>query len=259
MASEPHTLQPQVSIKYRYRWHSAVFLASMFVLAMLALTAVIASSRAASTPLLNEMTMSAARETASVKTPAEIVLARAGELQLMLPIHEEQVTTIGYHPVNDGNVVSLTANGHQLNDSILSSLSRVTGADGPGYFVMQEGSSRLGPATGALDVGAPAGTFVFSPVEGTIAGIRSYNLKGHCPDTEVKIQPLNQSNMMVVMTHIGNIQATLGQPVKAGVTRIGAVRKLDGCTEQQMARFTYDSGNHLHMQVEMLNNSLLQR
>jgi hypothetical protein len=259
MASEPHTLQPRLSTTYRYRWHSAAFLAFMFVLAMLALAAIIASSRTSSTPLLDERTMSAAREMASLEQPSEIPLARAGDIQLMLPIHERQVTAIGYQPVDDSNVVNLSPNGHQVNDSFFSSLGRMTSSDGPAYFVMEENGFQGGSMTNSIDVGAPAGTFVFAPVDGTILGIRSYNLKGRCPDSEIKIQPFNQSNMIVVLTHVGNIQATLGQPVKAGVTRIAAVRQLDSCMEQQLSRFTYDSGNHVHMQVEVPNTSPLGR
>ncbi|MHB1391417.1 MAG: M23 family metallopeptidase [Thermoleophilia bacterium] len=199
--------------------------------------------------------MSAARELASVREPAAIPLARAGEVQLMLPIYEQQVTAVGYHPVNDRNVISLTPNGRQVNDSIFSSFS---GSEGPGFFVMEDGS-QPGSASNSMDVGAPAGTFVFAPVDGAVAGIRSYNLKGQCPDTEIRIQPLNQANVMVVMTHLSGIEATLGQPVKAGITRIGAVRPLDGCLEQQLGRFTYDSGNHLHLQVEAAVNTKLGR
>ena len=254
MATEPHTLQPRVSTVYRYRWHSAAFLATMFALAMLALAAVIVSSRASSTPLLDEQTMSAARELASVQLPAQIHIAKAGEVQLMLPIFEEQITAIGYHPTDEEGVVSLVPNGHQANSSILGSLGGLSAREGPGYFIMGE-ESRVGPPTSSMDVGAPAGTIVFAPVDGTVAGIRAYNVQGKCPDTEIKIQPLHQSNMVVVMTHVGNLQATLGQPVKAGVTRIGSVRQLDGCVEQQLGRFTYDAGNHLHMQVESLAGS----
>ncbi|MBE0429632.1 MAG: M23 family metallopeptidase [Thermoleophilia bacterium] len=254
MASEPHTLQPRASTRHRYRWHSAAFLAVMFALAMLALAAIIASSRASSSPLLDEQTMSASRGMASVREPAAILLATTDEVELMLPVYEEQVTTIGYHPVDDDNVLSLVPNGYQLNDSFLGSLSGITGSEGPGYFMMGD-SSKAVTGTGAIDVGAPAGTTVFSPVDGTVAGIRAYHVKGTCPDTEVKIKPLSQSNTMVVMTHLGNIQATLGQPVKAGITKIGAVRQLDGCLEQNLGSYTYDSGNHLHMQVEAINDT----
>lgn len=257
MALESDTLQPRVSSRYRYRWHSAAFLATMFVLALVALAAIIASSRAGSTPLLDEHTMAAAREVASTHEPARFPLAAAGEIQLMLPVYEKQVTAVGYHPVDGDGLITLIPNGRQLNGSIISSLGVVSPTDGPGYYLMEEGG-RFGSATCSLDVGAPAGTVVFSPVDGIVAGIRTYNLRGECPDTEVRIQPQYQSNMVVVMSHMGNIQATLGQPVRAGETRLGSVRRLDGCIEQQLSRYTYDSGNHLHMQVEYLNTKTRQ-
>ncbi len=251
MASEPHTLQPQVPARYRFRWHSAAFLATMFALALVAGAALFVSSRASSTPLLDERTMAASRELASTREPAKLRLAGAGEIQLMLPIFEQEVTAVGYHPVDGDNIVSLIPNGHQINSSFISSLGQTSGA-GLGYFLMDEGG-RNGSATGSMDVGAPAGTVVFAPVDGVVAGIRSYNLRGECPDTEVKIQPKYQSNMLVVMTHLGNIQATLGQAIRGGETRLGSVRQMDGCLGQQLGDFTYDSGNHVHIQVEYLN------
>ncbi len=254
MASEPHTLQPRVSARYRFRWHSAAFLASMLFLALVALVAVIASSRASSTPLLDERTMSANRELATTMEPAKITLAGADDIQLMLPIFELEVTAVGYHPVDEAGLVTLIPSGHQINGSFISNLVPAA-TNGPGYFLMND-DGKYGDSTRSMDVGAPAGTVVFAPVDGTIAGIRSYNLNGNCPDTEVKIRPQFQSNMLVVMTHLGNIQATLGQPVRAGETRLGSVRQLDGCIEQQLSRYTYDSGNHVHIQVEALNKNL---
>lgn len=199
--------------------------------------------------------MSAARELSSIEEPARLALAQAGDVQLMLPVYQGLITAIGYHPVNDPNVLNLAPHGRQINDNLFASLSRVSGSDDFGYFIMGEGG-QLGSATSSIDVGAPAGTVIFSPVDGTIAGIKTYSLKGACPDNEIKIQPVNQSNLIVVLTHVGNIQATLGQPVKAGVSRLGAVRKLDGCMEQPLGQFTYDAGNHVHMQVEALNSPL---
>jgi len=254
MSLERDTLRPRVSSRYRYRWHSAAFFATMFVLALVALVGVIASSRAESTPLLDEHTMAASRQVGWTHKPAKFSLAAAGEINLMLPIFEQEVTSVGYHPVDGDGLITLIPNGRQLNGSIISSLEILSREDGPGYYLMEEGG-RFGSATCSLDVGAPAGTVVFAPVDGTVAGIRTYNLRGECPDTEIRIQPQNQSNMLVVMTHLGNIQATLGQLIRAGETRLGSVRRLDGCLEQQLGRYTYDSGNHVQMQVEYLNTT----
>jgi hypothetical protein len=251
MATEPYTLQPRSGTRYRYRWHSVAFLATMFVLAMVALAAIILSSRADTTPLLDDATVSASSEMAATQLPAQMTLAEAGDLKLMLPVYEGEVTAVGYHPTSGDNVISLNPLGTRINGSIFDKGlgQAIRGGEGPGYFIMDD-SANLGASTGAMDIGAPAGTVVYSPVDGTIAGIRSYDLRGACPDTEILIQPQQQANLLVVLTHMDYPEASLGQPLKAGVTRLGSVRKMDSCYAQQLASYTYDEGNHLQLQVE---------
>lgn len=198
--------------------------------------------------------MSASRALATTRLPERITLAGAADVNIMLPVFQDEVTAIGYHPVDGEGIVNLTPAGHQMNGSILSNLNMLSGSDGPAYFIMSEGG-KLGSSTGSMDVGAPAGTLVFAPVDGTIAGIRTYNLKGQCPDTEIRIQPQSQTSMVVIMTHLTNIEASLGQPVRAGESRLGAVRQLDSCVDQQLRQYTYDDGNHLNLQVEKLQTS----
>jgi hypothetical protein len=224
----------------------------MFAMAILALAITVVSSRPAPTPLLDDDTMSAAREVAVTKLPQQIPLARAGDLELVLPIYEQEVTAIGFHPIDDDDVLSLTPLGRQVNGSLLSrGLEQVFPQEGPEYVVMGDGG-KLGSATRSMDIGAPAGASVFAPVDGVIAGIKSYSLKGKCPDMEINIQPRSQSRMLVVLTHIDHPEVSLGQPVRAGVTRVGSVRALDSCLEQPLGRYTYDNGNHLHVQVDLI-------
>jgi hypothetical protein len=251
MATEPYTLQPRTAPRYRYRWHSVAFLATMFTLGMVALAALVLSSRGGSSPLLDEATVSATSEVAATIQPARMPLAQAGDLVLMLPIYQGEISAIGYHPTSGDNVISLDPMGVRINGSLFDrSLGSSTGSvNVPGYFIMDE-SGDYGSPTGAMDIGAPAGTMVYSPVDGTVAGIKSYNLRGQCPDTEILIQPQQQSNLLVVLTHIDYPEASLGQPLKAGVTKMGAVRKMDGCYEQSLAGYTADDGNHLQIQVE---------
>lgn len=183
--------------------------------------------------------------------PADITLASADGLQLKLPIYENEVSAIGYHPINGEDIVELEPAGTQANGSIFEKgLGQyLNGGDGPSYIVMY-GSDDVGSAMASIDVGAPAGTMVYSPVDGTIAGIRSYEIRGHCADTEIRIESQGQTSMVAVLTHIENPEVALGQPVKSGVTRLGSVRQLDGCYEQQLGKYTYNTGNHVHMQVE---------
>ncbi|MHB1382265.1 MAG: hypothetical protein ACYCXJ_08600 [Thermoleophilia bacterium] len=237
------------------RWHSAAFLAVMIILAVIAAVLIFFSSRDTSTPLLDEETIAASREQASTENPEEIVLASTGELDLMLPVVAASVTAVGYHPVEEDDIISLKPKGRQVNASVISGIGQILQTDESiGYYVMEDDSD-VSPTT-AMDVGAAFGTFVYAPVDGTVVGIKSYEYAGECTDTEIRIQPLRQSNVVVVMTHLDNIEATLGQPVKAGVSRVGVVNKLDGCLVHKISEFTADSGNHVHIQVELFRRDI---
>lgn len=195
--------------------------------------------------------MAAAKEVASTQNPEAIVLASAGELDLLLPIVGQSVSAIGFHPVQDDEIISLEPAGKQLNKSVVSGIGDIfRSSDNVSYYIMEENADSASP-TASMDVGAPYGTAIFSPVDGSVVGIKSYDFAGECPDTEIRIQPTGQSRLVVVLTHVTDVEATLGQPVRAGVTRLGAVNKLDGCLRQKLSEFTSDSGNHVHMQVEL--------
>lgn len=248
-------MQPRARARFRLRWQSAAFLGVMVILAAIALVLIIASARDEPTPLLDEETLAASDELALTQTPEKVPLARVGELELMLPVVSQSVTAIGYHPVEDEDVISLEPFGKQFNASVISGISQMFDSEeGFGYYIMDEDSD-VSPTT-SLDVGAPYGTFVFAPVDGTVVGIRPYDFAGECPDTEIRIQPLNQSNVVVVMTHLTSIEATLGQPVKAGESRIGSINKLDGCITHKISEFTADDGNHVHVQVELFRRDV---
>lgn len=255
MSSTPQTMKPRRKARHQLRWHSAAFLGVMFILAVIAAVLIVTSSRDSSTPLLDEETIAASKEQASTQNPESLVLASAGQLDLMLPVVAASVTAVGYHPVEDDDIISLDPRGKQVNASVISGIGQILQSDDSiGYYVMEEDSD-VSPTT-AMDVGAAFGTFVYAPVDGTVVGIKSYEYAGDCLDTEVRIQPLSQSNVIVVMTHLDNIEATLGQPVKAGDSRIGVVNKLDSCLVHKISEFTADSGNHVHIQVELFRRDI---
>ena len=109
-------------------------------------------------------------ELGSGARPPELVIARAEGVQVHIPVDPERVTAMAFHPIDDASGVEMEATGgvriHQAP---------------------REG--RAGPATAGLDVGAPAGTTVYSPVDGVIASVGDYTLFGKVEGYEVTITP----------------------------------------------------------------------
>ena len=79
----------------------------------------------------------------------DVVIARASGVDLHLPIARSQITAVAFRAVDEPGAVALTPNGGGIAYDIAPS------------------EGRPGPETGSVDVGAPAGTPVYSPVDGT--------------------------------------------------------------------------------------------
>ena len=109
--------------------------------------------------------------------PALLDIAHQGDLAIQLPVAQQSVTALGYHGAAPG-ALPLDPVGRQVNQGVLARLfNRLTGnaATGVTYHRLGGGS---GPDTRALDVGAPAGTVVYAPVDGTVVSIRDYVIDG---------------------------------------------------------------------------------
>lgn len=111
-------------------------------------------------------------------------------------------------------------------------------------------SDRDGPADRAVDVGAKAGTQVRAPVSGVIVQVRPYMLYGDYPDVEIDILPDANPAVRVIVFHVDRVAAKRRQRVVSGVTPLGRVRNLSRQFEPQLAEYTHESGNHVHIQVK---------
>jgi len=161
------------------------------------------------------------------------------------------VTAIVYHGVGDGRVVPLAPAGHQKNASLLTRLGNLlTGASegsGPSYYIDGAGG---GPETGSVDVGAVAGTRVYAPVDGTVVSIRPYVLDGSAHGSVVQLQPTSTPADIVTLTNIRTAgRITVGDQVTAARTKLGTVIDLSKVITQELAKFTSDAGNHVHIEV----------
>lgn len=181
--------------------------------------------------------------------PAPQFVATVDTLRIQLPVAQSAVTALGYHR-GDEQAVDLEPLGRQGNEGLLARLwHRVVGSAGDDLVWYQLGGAS-GPGTSALDVGAPAGTDVYAPVDGTVVGISDYVLSNRVYGARIDIRPSRATSFVVSMTQLRADPAlTVGSPVAAGTSKIGTVVDLSGVERQALARHTQDAGNNVSLEV----------
>jgi hypothetical protein len=178
-------------------------------------------------------------------------LATASDgLQLDVPITQKRITAIVYHGAGN-DLVPLTPAGHQHNADLLTRISNMLSgggnSSGPGYYI---DSSGQGAETGSVDVGATAGTSVYSPADGRIVSVQPYVISGKTYGSVIQIQPSTAPTLIVTLTNIKASDAVVvGKAVTAGETRLGSVIDLSTVLTQELAKYTSDAGNHAHIEV----------
>ena len=181
--------------------------------------------------------------------PEPLVVATQGALRVQLPIEQNRVTAIGYHGGSSGSL-ALDPLGRRGNQGLLGRFfDRVFGAGDSSvtWYQLQGGT---GSSTSALAVGAAPDTDVYSPVDGTIAGITDYVLNGRTQGKRIDIRPLAAPALIVSITRLAADPAlTVGSSVAAGRNRLGEVLDLSRLERQALARYTQDAGNHVTVQV----------
>lgn len=181
--------------------------------------------------------------------PAPLVVALQGALRLQLPIAQSKVTAVGYHAAGDGTL-ALHPLGRQSNAGLLSRLAHRIfggGSTGLGWYQLEGGS---GPATSSLDVGAAAGTDVYSPVDGKIVGITDFVVNNHVYGRRIDIEPTTAPSIVISITHLRpDSSLTVGSSVAARTSRIGALIDLSRVEKQALARYTNDAGNHVSVEA----------
>jgi hypothetical protein len=172
-------------------------------------------------------------------------------LVLDMPIAQGRITAVVYHGVGNPEALPLTPNGHQLNAGLLASIGNLlagAGSQGPGYYITSGGSG--GGDTGSVDVGAVAGTNVYSPVDGRIVSMRPYIINGKAWGSVIQIQPASAPAVILTITNIHPARSlTVGATVGAATSRLGTVADLSKAVQQVVANFTSDAGNHVHIEA----------
>jgi hypothetical protein len=171
-----------------------------------------------------------------------------GSLRLQLPVPQERLTAIGVYGSGDG-ALGLKPLGTRGNQGFLSrAYHRVFGGGGHGGLSYY-GLGGVGGDT-ALEVGAAAGTDVYSPVDGTITGLTPFVVDGQTYGQEIQIQPLSNPSVVVSLTQILPDPAlAVSSSVAAGTTKIGSVVDMSKVERQALAHYTQDAGNHVTLEV----------
>jgi hypothetical protein len=181
--------------------------------------------------------------------PAPQVISRIGPLHLQLPINQSRVTAIGYAGGADG-ALALVPMGSQANEGLLKRLwHTVVGGSGstPRWYQLPGGP---GPPTSALDVGAPSGTDVYAPVDGTIVGIAKVILNGRQYGQRIDIQPTGAPSLVVSLSQLkSDPSLVVGGTVIAASSKLGRVLDFSKVQGQALARHTNDAGNHVLLEV----------
>lgn len=170
--------------------------------------------------------------------PQRVVMARSGRLEIVLPVVEKQVTAVYFRDAGDPGAIAMTP------------------ASGlPHAVTKDEGTS--GAPIAAVDVGAPAGSVVYSPVDGVVTAVSPYRVLGRPEGLRIVLTPSGLPDVAVSVTNVepapDGIVPQVGTAVGAGRTVIGRVRDMSRVQTPAIARYTNDSGNHVT--VELLRQS----
>ncbi len=184
--------------------------------------------------------------TVAQNRPTTEIVALRGPVRLQLPVSQSRLTAIGYHAAGDG-ALSLHPVGHQANEGLLRRVVHgIFGGGGgsPKWYQLGGGGSS------ALDVGAPIGSDVYSPVDGTVVAIRPFIVEGKTYGSEIDIQPQTAPSVVVAVTQlVADPALSVGTAVVSGATKLGRVADLAAVEQQALARYTNDAGNHVTLEV----------
>jgi len=174
------------------------------------------------------------------------VLATVGNLRVQSPVAQGGITAVGFHGSAEGALVLQPA-GPQANEGLLARLwHRITGSArrGLAWYQLESGALR------ALEVGAVAGTNVYSPIDGTVVAIRDHIVSGRVLGAEIELRPSSAPSLVVALRNVHPDPAlSVGANVAAGSSRLGTVVDISSVERQALARYAGDGGNNVSIQV----------
>ena len=225
----------------RARWLALALALTVLAVVTLAVTAFgndrSSGSRLAGTPASAPVTSA---------PPEPQVLATVGNLRILSPIAQGGATAVGFHASDDGSL-TLQPVGPQANEGLLARLwHRITGStrEGFAWYQLEGGPLRT------LDVGAVAGTDVYSPVDGTVVSIRKQVISGRTVGAQIELQPASAPSLVVALSNVKPDPAlSVGANVAAGSSKLGSVVDIAAVEKQALAAYAPARGNDVAIEV----------
>ncbi|MDQ4106889.1 MAG: M23 family metallopeptidase [Actinomycetota bacterium] len=174
----------------------------------------------------------------------DTVLAETLGVEVSTPVRPADLTGLGYHPEGE-SLLELDPRGENLSaNPLLGLLGTGDTPEDLRYYVMDRAESE-GPRTGALDVGAEAGTEVYAPVSGVVTAIQTDPTMQDANIVEIK--PAGRTDVRVYVSLVRDMSGDVGpgSPVTAGMTMLGTVADSAAVLDPQLSSYTEGSGNHV--------------
>lgn len=182
----------------------------------------------------------------------DAVLAEVSGVSVSTPIRPSELVALGYHPEGE-SLLEMRPRGENLSDTPLLNMFGSDATTERIQYYMMDPAERSGTRTGAMDVGAEAGTTVYSPITGTISSIRpDPSIKGA---NIVEIKSSEDQDLRVSVSLVRDITEGTGvdTSVKAGMTELGAVADSAASLDPQLASYTTGAGNHVTLYATRAN------
>lgn len=169
-------------------------------------------------------------------------------LGLSLPGKDGNVICVGFHQAERREAVAITPSVEYLDMETTKTVrNAIVKSKSPVLFVMNS-RGRGSAFTSAMDIAMIPNSEVFSPVDGVVTTVKTYNLYGKVTDYHVEIQPDGYPDLRVAIIHIENVQLRVGQRATRRSTLIGSLRPLPQI-QSQINRYLPESTDHVHIQV----------
>ena len=182
--------------------------------------------------------------------PSPLPIASHGALHILLPVPQERMTAIGYYASGD-SALPLSPLGSEANQGFVTrTFHRVFGGGGTSGLRYYELGGGSGVANTGLAVGAPAGTDVYAPVDGTVVGLTNYIVNGRKFGMRIDIQPASSPSFVLSLTQIApDPSLRVGSTVSASTTKVGSILDLSRVEHQSLSKYTQDAGNHVTIEL----------